>query len=122
MESLAATAAWAQDVAVFPQLGHSSYVESVAFSPNGKQILSGSFDNTTRLWDTATGEELVQIVSFDDGEWVCVTPDGYYNASSNGDQYLNMRVGSTVYSIDRYRSALFKPELVAERLSGAYRR
>ena len=48
----------AQDVAVFPQLGHSNIVISVAFSPDGKQALSGSGDNTVKLWDTATGREI----------------------------------------------------------------
>jgi WD40 repeat protein len=47
--------ATAQDEAVFPQLGHSIAVTSVAFSPDGKQILSGSKDNTVKLWDTAIG-------------------------------------------------------------------
>jgi WD40 repeat protein len=27
----------------------------VAFSPDSKQIISGSYNNTVRLWDTATG-------------------------------------------------------------------
>jgi WD40 repeat protein len=36
--------------------GHSDWVTSVAFSPDGHQALSGS--DTVRLWDVATGEEL----------------------------------------------------------------
>ena len=36
--------------------GHSSHVDSVAFSPDGSQIMSGSWDNTIRLWDTGTGD------------------------------------------------------------------
>jgi sugar lactone lactonase YvrE len=98
--------------------GHSSYVNSVAFSPNGKQILSGSGDTTTRIWDTSTGEELAQLVSFDDGEWVCITPDGFYNASPKGDQHLNVRAGSNVYGIDQYRASLYKPAIVAAQLAG----
>jgi WD40 repeat protein/serine/threonine protein kinase len=35
--------------------GHSSGVSSVAFSPNGAQILSGSGDHTAKLWDAASG-------------------------------------------------------------------
>jgi WD40 repeat protein len=36
--------------------GHTSWVYSVAFSPDGKRIVSGSGDNTVRVWDAETGE------------------------------------------------------------------
>ena len=36
--------------------GHDGPVRSVAFSPNGQLVASGSDDNAIRLWDVATGE------------------------------------------------------------------
>jgi WD40 repeat protein len=68
--------------------GHSSSVNSVAFSPDGKLALSGSRDDSSRLWNVQTGEEIVQMIGFDDGEWLSITPEGYYVASANGEKRL----------------------------------
>jgi len=35
--------------------GHSKFVYVVAFSPDGKRVVSGSGDNLVKIWDTATG-------------------------------------------------------------------
>ena len=41
--------------------GHSDWVLSVAFSPDGKRVASGSGDGLVKIWDTKTG---VQVSSF----------------------------------------------------------
>jgi WD40 repeat protein len=38
-------------------LGHEKPIWSVAFSPDGKSLVSGSDDGTVRLWDVGTGKE-----------------------------------------------------------------
>ncbi|MCP4290113.1 MAG: hypothetical protein GY792_37835 [Gammaproteobacteria bacterium] len=41
--------------------GHTNRVWSVAFSPDGNQIVTTSEDQTVRIWDATTGEELHQL-------------------------------------------------------------
>jgi WD40 repeat protein len=68
----------------FVLLRHDEHVSLVAFSPDGKQLISGSQDNTTRIWDAQTGTELNVLRGHDD----CVTsvafsPDGLQVVSSS---------------------------------------
>ncbi|SLM38026.1 wd40 repeat-like partial, partial [Lasallia pustulata] len=50
--------------------GHLNPVNAVAFSPNGKQLASGSDDMTVRIWDAATGATLQTL----EGHSVWVSP------------------------------------------------
>jgi len=42
--------------------GHSSQVTSVAYSPDGKHIVSGSCDRTVKIWDAHSGKKVRVVV------------------------------------------------------------
>ena len=43
--------------------GHKDMVKSLAFSPDGKRLFSGSYDGEIKVWDTHTHKELTSIVA-----------------------------------------------------------
>ena len=45
----------------FVQMGHRIDVKTVAFSPNSKLLVSGSLDNTMKIWDIKSGKLLKTI-------------------------------------------------------------
>ena len=46
---------------LFALKGHAGRVASVAFSPDGQRLASGSRDQTVKIWDSATGKELFAL-------------------------------------------------------------
>ena len=83
-----------------------------------KAIIDWRRDHTLRIYEKTTNKELAQFISFTDGEWIVITPEGYFNASANGAKHLNVRVGNNVYSIDNFYEKFFNPVYVASVLQG----
>jgi WD40 repeat protein len=44
---------------LLPLRGHDHVVRSIAFSPDGSKIVSGSDDKTIRVWDASTSVEML---------------------------------------------------------------
>ena len=40
-----------------PSQGHSVFVTSIAFSPDGRHLATGSDDHTAKVWDLSTGKQ-----------------------------------------------------------------
>ena len=60
----------------FIQQGHTDSVNSVSFSPDGKKIVSGSDDETIRIWDIGTGLQICKLSTGHCVDSVSFSPDG----------------------------------------------
>ncbi|KAA6414807.1 MAG: hypothetical protein FRX48_01557 [Lasallia pustulata] len=91
--------------------GHSSIVMAVAFSPDGKQLASGSGDETVRIWDAATGATLQTFEGHSD--WVgavAFSPDGKQLASGSGDETVRIwdaPTGATLQTLEGHSGLVF---------------
>jgi WD40 repeat protein len=73
-------------VEILPSLtGHEHSVLCVAFSPDGRQIVSGSSDRTIRLWSVRSGIQIISpLLGHEDGiQGVAFSPDGTRVASGS---------------------------------------
>jgi WD40 repeat protein len=65
------------DPEVMAITGHAGRIRSVAFSPDGQRIVTGSWDTTARIWDTASGQETLRLTGHTDRVWsAAFSPDG----------------------------------------------
>lgn len=82
LDFLCVPAAFAQQPELVIQTGHSMSVLSVAFSPDGKTLASGSADKTIKIWDVANGRAVRTLAGHADGiDSVVFSPEGHTLAS-----------------------------------------
>jgi WD40 repeat protein len=101
-------------------LGHSNEVWSVAVSPDDQFLVSGSSDQTVRLWDIKSGRNILTIFVGKDHEWVAWTSAGYYTSSAGGDKYFGWQVNrdtaesAEFFSAAQFAKEYYRPDVIAE--------
>jgi WD40 repeat protein/serine/threonine protein kinase len=71
--------------------GHSNYVNSVAYSPDGTMLASGSSDHTVKLWNSHTGELIATCAGHSEAvRSVAFAPNGKLFASAGDDRLVQL--------------------------------
>jgi WD40 repeat protein len=91
--------------------GHAKSVLSVAYSPNGKLMASGSLDENIFIWD-AEKYKIIDTLKGHSGNIFCVTfsPNGKYLASTSNDNTIkvwDVAAGKLVRTLNGHTAAVF---------------
>jgi dipeptidyl aminopeptidase/acylaminoacyl peptidase len=79
-----------QEASIVARMTHGSIVLAVAFSPDGRYVVSGSWDDTARVWEAASGREVARVTHGAEVSAVTFSPDGRYVVSGSGDDTVRV--------------------------------
>jgi WD40 repeat protein/serine/threonine protein kinase len=108
-------------------VGHSNYVNCVAYSPDGAILASGSSDQTVKLWNASTGELMATCSGHSNAvKSVAFSPDGRLFASAGNDRLVRLwdarthEILLTITNHSAYVSAFSDRFLALSTGDGAY--
>ena len=91
-------------------LGHSGPVNSVAISHDGSFAISGSDDNTLKIWDLGTGEEKITLSGHSGSvNSVAISDDGLIAVSGSSDKTIkiwDLKSGIEIRTMQGHKSSV----------------
>ncbi len=104
--------------------GHNGDITDLAVSDDSKLLVSGSRDQTFRVWNISTTELLLSFFVGNNGEWIAWTSTGHYTSSPDGDQYIGWVINqgaernAEYVQAEQMRNVLYRPDIVQKVLLG----
>ncbi|HEY0801618.1 MAG TPA: AAA family ATPase [Steroidobacteraceae bacterium] len=108
----------ASDAQIAVLSGHTDFLRTAAYSPDGSRIVTASLDKTARIWDAYTGAEIAVLRGHEDRVNSAVySPDGKYVLTSSSDRTARIwdartgiQVAAPLQHPDRVTAAVYSPE------------
>ena len=98
--------------------GHEGLVTIVRLDAKRNVIVVVTDNGSTRQWDLRDGSLLATTLRYADGEWVRMTPEGFFDGTLPGGKRLVVVRGTDSFTIDQAFQTLLRPDLVAAKIAG----
>ena len=85
-------------------------VNSVAVSPDGRRILSGSYDQTVKIKDVSSGGLLATFFAAEK-DWPVISPNGHCVGSGDMNKFTALVQGNQILPVEQFTKANLRSEL-----------
>jgi len=93
-------------------------LKTVAFSRDGRRLTAVDEAGAIRHWAVGNGHPLATVVPYGESDWLAVTPEGFFDASAGGREFLSRVRGLDARPLGPLEGDLHRPDLVAAKLMG----
>jgi WD40 repeat protein len=87
---------------------------SIQLNPSGTSVVSGTLDGFVNIVNISN-DYTVSLIN-DKSEWLCFTPDGYWDSSKNGGKLVAMIHDLEAFSVDQFAIKYNRPDIIMKRL------
>jgi hypothetical protein len=89
------------------------YTNVSFFQHNPNFALSFNANGDIIFWDAFKKIELAKLFFYGTNDWVCVTPDGRFDASTNAMKEIYYTQGKEIIALDNLYESYYTPQLIA---------
>ncbi len=95
--------------------GHKRAVRFLGFGGKAQRLISSGDDGAVRLWDTASGERLAEVITTASG-WAVIDRQGRFDGSEQGMNDVGWHARDQEIPLDSLAEQFFEPGLLARYL------
>ena len=95
--------------------GHQGAVRFLGFGGKAQRLISSGDDGAVRLWDTATGERLAEVITTAGG-WAVIDRQGRFDGSEQGMNDVGWHARDQNIALESLTDQFFEPGLLARYL------
>ncbi|MEX1003251.1 MAG: caspase family protein [Crocinitomicaceae bacterium] len=93
-------------------IGHTAYIRRLAFSDDGKRLISSAIDGTRRIWNLEEGTEMVSLINTGEKDYAIVTPQQYYYATKGAKKMIHFVKGKEIYPFSQFDLKYNRPDII----------